>query len=664
VAVAKELLTIFCIIGFPDFLQSDNGSEFVNSVLKELLQMVPGVVMINGRPRHPESQGSVERSNQDIKPMLNHWIKKNNSTNWSLGIHVVQSIKNARWHIGVNNVPYTLVYGMCMRRGLASAHIPKRLLNSSCNEEELKLALAKLEIEDGVTTESVEFLHDSRADRPEDVIPFPDEIPNEGFIRHDVNGFGNCLPLSIMAGMHRIQEPDAPLLMDYGDTQVGELRKQVFKHLICDVFKKTNYREMENILDEKIDKGKLMMSLPSFMDGVHFPEGDITVGQAMELIRPEIEGNNIWLDVNHCKYFSKIFQVNIMVWKPKQRCGYEPVNILRPAYFGAEENMGTVHILYSPSNPGPVPAAPYEEWTDAAFGSPIHFSLLLPTDEMFFTKKVLLESATNSVSPVSDVAIKLRTFAAVDEILLSPAPPHSSLDEGLKCRECLESCSADHSCGCCHKYIHAICGVDFIVDGAPEEGYGCRRTCSQCLEVGADVKLGDIVSPHRKKLRADAHTSLLCQAARMQRNFRKRAPEPGPLEPGSIVNLRIPSVDRGKVDSNNIAGVVLERTPANKYRIGFPNGVLETCMPRSELRSQPKQTLGLFPGLSEVMSSWQTSPKITIRGAANAASATGGQGYLHCTCKSKCDAQKCGCKRSSMPCNSRCHPRNQQCCNR
>jgi hypothetical protein len=36
--------------------------------------------IVHGRPRHPQSQGSVERVNVDVKEMLATWLSENNST--------------------------------------------------------------------------------------------------------------------------------------------------------------------------------------------------------------------------------------------------------------------------------------------------------------------------------------------------------------------------------------------------------------------------------------------------------------------------------------------------------------------------------------------------------------------------------------------------------
>ena len=79
VEVAFQLLDIFLLFGAPAILQSDNGSEFTAHVITELKEMWPELIMVHGKPRHPQSQGSVERANIDIKDMLVTWKTDNNT---------------------------------------------------------------------------------------------------------------------------------------------------------------------------------------------------------------------------------------------------------------------------------------------------------------------------------------------------------------------------------------------------------------------------------------------------------------------------------------------------------------------------------------------------------------------------------------------------------
>ena len=57
--VADHLITQFCVFGPPRILQSDNGKEFTAQVINNLSLLWPGLVIIHGRPRHPESQGKI-----------------------------------------------------------------------------------------------------------------------------------------------------------------------------------------------------------------------------------------------------------------------------------------------------------------------------------------------------------------------------------------------------------------------------------------------------------------------------------------------------------------------------------------------------------------------------------------------------------------------------
>ena len=68
--VAERLVDIFSLFGPPKILQSDNGKEFVATVIKELANVWKGLIIINGRPRHPQSQGCVERGNGDLQIKL------------------------------------------------------------------------------------------------------------------------------------------------------------------------------------------------------------------------------------------------------------------------------------------------------------------------------------------------------------------------------------------------------------------------------------------------------------------------------------------------------------------------------------------------------------------------------------------------------------------
>ena len=68
--VAYNLYLIFVDFGAPKILQSDNGREFVAEIIKSMKILYPDMLIVHGSPRHPQSQGSNERGNYEIKKIL------------------------------------------------------------------------------------------------------------------------------------------------------------------------------------------------------------------------------------------------------------------------------------------------------------------------------------------------------------------------------------------------------------------------------------------------------------------------------------------------------------------------------------------------------------------------------------------------------------------
>ena len=95
--VAFQLLGIFLLFGAPHILQSDNGAEFTASIITELKQIWPELVIVRGKRRNPQSQSSVERLSCDVKDILITCLSDNKTCNWSVGLKFVQFYKNPSW---------------------------------------------------------------------------------------------------------------------------------------------------------------------------------------------------------------------------------------------------------------------------------------------------------------------------------------------------------------------------------------------------------------------------------------------------------------------------------------------------------------------------------------------------------------------------------------
>ncbi|XP_015375014.1 PREDICTED: KRAB-A domain-containing protein 2-like [Diuraphis noxia] len=102
---------ILLTFGAPHVLQSDNGREFTAGIITELASLWPDLILVNGRPRYPQSQGSVERGNCTLKDSLVAWMRDNKTATWSYGLDFVQWGVNTTYHEAIKMTPYEAVFG-------------------------------------------------------------------------------------------------------------------------------------------------------------------------------------------------------------------------------------------------------------------------------------------------------------------------------------------------------------------------------------------------------------------------------------------------------------------------------------------------------------------------------------------------------------------------
>ena len=111
--VNEALLDIFTTLGAPEILQCDNGTEFSGIRTDLLAKYWPHCKLIHSRPRHPQSQGSIERANGDVMNMLRSWLgsDNNSSSSWVKGLKFVQLQKNNSYNRSINCSPFKAVFG-------------------------------------------------------------------------------------------------------------------------------------------------------------------------------------------------------------------------------------------------------------------------------------------------------------------------------------------------------------------------------------------------------------------------------------------------------------------------------------------------------------------------------------------------------------------------
>ncbi|CAH2293111.1 NYNRIN-like [Pelobates cultripes] len=110
---AKILVqNVFCHFGIPKQMDSDNGGEFVNTILKEITSWLdlPWDFHI---AYHPQSRGMVERMNGQIKKELSK-ICNANGKNWDILLPFVLARMRSRVNRHIQMSPYEVLFGRSM----------------------------------------------------------------------------------------------------------------------------------------------------------------------------------------------------------------------------------------------------------------------------------------------------------------------------------------------------------------------------------------------------------------------------------------------------------------------------------------------------------------------------------------------------------------------
>lgn len=94
--------------------------------------------IVHGKPRHSQSQGSVEHANQDVENMLTTWIEANQTSKWSEGLKFVQFMKN-RAHSSIKCSSYEAMFGVTAEVGLTTSSFSADAVINLKTEEELRL---------------------------------------------------------------------------------------------------------------------------------------------------------------------------------------------------------------------------------------------------------------------------------------------------------------------------------------------------------------------------------------------------------------------------------------------------------------------------------------------------------------------------------------------
>jgi hypothetical protein len=165
----------------------------------------------------------------------------------------------------------------------------------------------------------------------------------------------------------------------------------------------------------------------------------------------------------------------------------------------------------------------------------------------------------------------------------------------------------------------------------------------------------------RKRDRARATESLRKQAKRMETRA-KKTDGGGDIQEGDVVLIAVSDHDKGKLDSGNIVGAVVEKTATDYYRIVCKEGQLPRLYSYHQLTrlTGPSNDRNLH-GLEEVYSSWRGLSKVSEGTVIRLVLVVQGSKVIKCGCKKSCSTKSCACKVAGQFCSSCCH-RGSKCC--
>ncbi|XP_043485342.1 KRAB-A domain-containing protein 2-like [Leptopilina heterotoma] len=163
VMVYQDHLTKFVILR-P--LSSKRAAE----IITELASLWPELKIVHGKPRHSQSQGSVERANQDIENMLAVWMKDNKTTKWAEGLKFIQFMKNRSLHSGTKQAPYKAMFGTDPKVGLSTSKLPSDVIKKIRTEDDLQDVLKSNDVDENDDASGSSSSDDSIDRRQEEIM--------------------------------------------------------------------------------------------------------------------------------------------------------------------------------------------------------------------------------------------------------------------------------------------------------------------------------------------------------------------------------------------------------------------------------------------------------------------------------------------------------------
>ena len=154
------------------------------------------------------------------------------------------------------------------------------------------------------------------------------------------------------------------------------------------------------------------------------------------------------------------------------------------------------------------------------------------------------------------------------------------------------------------------------------------------------------LSPRRRDIRKNVHENIKINAERMKMRYgKKKRLFVKIFQTGDTVAVKIPKIDRNKVDSKRLPAVIVnvkQCTPPT-YKLACKHGTIQGYYSTSDLVS--------YPGKVDI---GNENNEVSLREAAKQQSVQKTD-VVFCKCRKNCVSKRCPCKKNNVLCHTRCH---------
>ncbi|CAK9302236.1 unnamed protein product [Gordionus sp. m RMFG-2023] len=134
----RVIRNLFFTFGPPKILQSDNGREFKNKMVESMLKDdFPGVIFAHSRPRHPETNGLIERANGTLESRISGYMLETKKYDWATALPKIVFNINLGFSRTIKNTPFNVFFARTPYSVDSEQEVIPEIVNVDSDHEEM-----------------------------------------------------------------------------------------------------------------------------------------------------------------------------------------------------------------------------------------------------------------------------------------------------------------------------------------------------------------------------------------------------------------------------------------------------------------------------------------------------------------------------------------------